>query len=41
MTEFLRQRIGEHTPTADEVRTRYIPLIEKMLMGEWTDKARR
>ena len=41
MTEFLRQRIGEHTSTADEVRTWYIPLIEKMLMGEWTDKARR
>ncbi len=24
---------GGHTPTADEVRTWYIPLIEKMLMG--------
>ena len=31
MTEFLKQRIGDHTPTEEEVRDWYVPLAEKML----------
>ena len=51
MTEFLKQRIGEHqyksfhfpgghTPTADEVRDWYVPLAEKLLRTNLESKIR-